>query len=325
MRKRRMFIVAITAILIASKTLCFSQEAQYPSRPVVILVPFTAGTEADILARLYAAKLSTRTGFPFVVENRPGAAGILASQSVLNAPPDGYLLLLVSSAFAINPAVYANLTFDTRQDFSGIALIGSTPAILVTNPTLGVNTQSEFIALAKQRPGQLNFGSAGTGSGTYFACRDFISKTGIDLVGVPYKGVQEYLTEIISGRLQLGCPPVGLAIPQVRAGKLVALSVTSKERIKLLPDVQTTSEAGLSNFEAGLWYGLIASSKTPRPIVAKLAHEILAINKLEDIREALNNDAVTPTDLTGKEFDDFIGNEIDKYRSLATTSGIQIR
>jgi tripartite-type tricarboxylate transporter receptor subunit TctC len=320
-----MFIVGIIALLVASNTLGFSQEAQYPSRPVVILVPFTAGTEADILARLYAAKLSTRMGFPFVVENRPGAAGILASQSVLNAAPDGYLLLLASSAFAINPAIYAHLTFDTRHDFSGIALIGSTPVILVTNPTLGVNTQNEFIALAKQRSGQLNFGSAGTGSATYFACRDFISKAGIDLVGVPYKGVQEYITEIIGGRLQLGCPPVGLAIPQVRAGKLVALSVTSKERIKLLPDVQTTSEAGLSNFEDGIWYGLIASGKTPRSIVAKLAHEMLAINKLEDIGEALNNDAVTPSDLTGKEFDDFIANEIDKYRKLATTSGIQTR
>jgi tripartite-type tricarboxylate transporter receptor subunit TctC len=312
-------------VLLSSFSTLSSQEAKYPSRIVTVLVPFTPGTEADILARLYAAKLSARMGYPFVVENRAGAGGLVAAQTLLNAPADGYSLMLVSSAFAINPTIYENLSFDTTRDFSGIALIGSAPTILVVSPVLGVRTQKEFIELAKQRPGQLNFGSAGTGSATYFACEDFISKAGIEVVGVPYKGVQEYISEIMAGRLQLGCPPVGLTVSQVLAGKLIALSVTSKERVKLLPDIQTTSEAGLANFEYGIWYGLVASSKTPRYIVEKLAREMVTITKLKDISQTLSSDGVTPNVLTSKDFDVFIAAEINKFRNLARASGIQMR
>jgi len=317
--------VGLILFFLAAISPALSQQQPYPSRPVTILVPFNPGSEADILARLYAAKLSERMGHPFVVENRAGAGGVLAAQTLLNAPADGYDLMFVTSGFAINPSIYQHLSFDTSRDFSGIALVGHSPALLVTSPSLGVRTQQEFISLAKQRPGQLNYGSAGTGSASYFSCQYFASEAKINVVNVSYKGVQEFLTDLLGDRIQLACPPMVTVIPLVRAGKLVALSVTSKERESLLPDVPTTSEAGLSGFEYGIWYGLVASSKTPRFIIDRLAKEMSEITNLKDISEAMANQGVAPRDVATTDFDAFIATEIGKFRSLVKASGINMK
>lgn len=315
------FVVGLTILF--STCLTSAQEVKYPSKAVSVLVPFTAGTNADIIARLYAEKLSERLRYPFVVENRAGAGGVVASQVLLNAPVDGHALLFVSSAHAVNPSLHKSLPYDTSRDFSGIALVGYSPTVLVTSPSLGARTQEEFIALVRQRPGQLNYGSAGLGSATHFSCEYFRAEARIEMTHVPYKGVQEFISEILSGRLHLGCPPVALGMPHVRAAKLIALSVTSKERTSLLPDVPTTSEAGLRGFEFGIWYGLVASSKTPKAILERLAAEMLAITRLNDISEKMANQGVAPRDLTGNAFDAFIKDEIEKTRSLAKASGLQ--
>jgi len=188
-----------------------------------------------------------------------------------------------------------------------------------------VRNQEEFIALARRRPGELNFGSAGIGSATYFGCEYFDTEARLKIVSVPFRGVQEFLTEILGGRIELGCPPVSLALSQIRAGKLTPLSVTSKERVKQLPDVPTTSEAGLPGFEYKIWYGMVASSKTPRAIVDQLAKELSAITQLKDISNAMENEGVTPRDVVTGEFDAFIAKEIAKFRDLANASGITKR
>lgn len=309
-------------VLLGLPIVLFAQEGKYPSRPVRILVPFTAGTNADTVARLFAQKLSERMGQPFVVENRAGAGGVVASQALLGAPADGYMLMLVSSAHAANPSLNKNLPYDTTRAFSGIAMVGDSPIVVVVHPSVGAKTQADLVAIAKQKPGFLNYSSAGIGSAAHFACEYFRAEAGIDMLHVPFKGT-EYVTEVLSGRVHVACPPVGLVATHVRAGTLLALSVTSKERVALLPQVLTTSEAGLANFEYSIWYGLLASSKTPRSIVEQLAGEMSTIVKMKDVSDAMVAQGITPKALLGSQFDTFIGAEIDKLRRVARVSGIQ--
>lgn len=298
-----------------------AQEAKYPARPVRILVPFTAGTISDMLARVFAQKLGERLGQPFVVENRAGAGGVVASQALLGAPADGYVLMFVSSAHAANPSLNKSLPYDTLREFAGIALVGDTPTLVVVHPDVGVRTQEELVALARKSPGKLNFSTPGMGSAAHFACEYFRAEAGIDLVHIPFKGT-EYMTEVLSGRAHVACPPIGLATAHVRAGKLVALSVMSRERVPALPDVPTAIETGLRDFEYGIWYGLLASSRTPKAVVEQLAREMSAIVKTKEVADALLAQGVRPRDLTGARFDAFIHAEIRKLAGVARASGV---
>lgn len=309
-------IVIAFALIAFGIGVSVAQESGYPNRPVHILVPFTAGTNADIIARIYAEKLTARLGQPFVVDNRPGAGGVVAAQALLGAAPDGYTLMFVSGAHAVNPSFHKNLPYDTINDFAGIAFVGSSPTLLVVDPALGVKSLWEFVSLVGSRPGKLNFGSAGVGSGTHLACQGFLNAAQLDMAHVPYKGVQEFMVEVMAARLQLGCPPVGLAAAQVKAGKLRALSVMSAERTTLLPDVPTSAEAGMPGLEFGIWYGLIASRKMPRQTLELLAKEMAGISAEPEVAQKMLAQGVVSKVILLSEFDTFIKGDIERVRAV---------
>lgn len=297
-----------------------AQDA-YPSRPIRILVPFSAGSLVDTIARMYGEKLGAQMGQPVVVENKVGSGGIIASQTLLAAPFDGYTFEMVSSSHAINATLYPKLPYDTAKDMTCVALVASSPSVIITRNDLGVKTVAEFVALARQKPGSMNFGSGGVGTAAHLAGEYFRSQTKTDLVHVPYKGVQEAVTEIIGGRIELAFPPVSIALPQVRANKVTALAVTSAERSTLLPDVPTAQEAGLPGFEFGIWYALVASSKTPKPLLERVANEVRAVTALPDIRDKLVQQGIVPKQAVLGECDRYVDAQIAELGALVRASG----
>src|SRR5450759_1444784 len=251
--------------------------AGFPGKPVRIVVGFTPGGVPDITARFIAQKLTENWKQQVGVDNRPGAGGTIAAHIVANANPDGYTLLSVSNAHAVAPAIYARLPYDTLKDFAGITLTASGPALLLVSPALGVKSARERSALAKAKPGQFNFSSAGVGSGTHFAAELFKSMAGIDVVHVPFKGIPEAITETMSGRVQFFLSPLASAINLVKEGKVPAIGVTSMQRVSQLPDVPTVAESGLPGYHWDFWYGLLVPAKTPRTVIARLNREITGI------------------------------------------------
>src|SRR5438128_11900810 len=249
----------------------------YPNKTVHVVVPFTAGSATDILARSFGQKLSEMWGQPVVVDNRPGAGGTIGAAVVAKSAPDGYTLLVHSAAHAYNPSIYPNLSYDTVKDFIDIVPLGGQPNVLVVAPSSGIKTVGELIAQAKQKPGQLNFGSAGTGSGTHINGEKFKLAAGIDVVHIPYKGTPEALTDTIAGRVTYFFSPISAALPFVRDGKLVALAVSTAKRSSALPNVPTVAEAGLPGFDYSLWIGLFAPAGTPPEIVDKIARDVRTV------------------------------------------------
>lgn len=321
-----MIVKTLTRLLFGLGVVVFcaaasAQDARYPSRAVRILVPFSAGTLTDVLARTYAARLSETLKQPFIVENRPGAGGVIAGQTLLNAPADGHLLMFVSSAHAANPSLIKTIPYDTAKDFSGVALMADSPTVIAVRPGLGVNTQAELIAYAKSNPGKLNFSTPGLGSASHFACEYFKIKAGIEMEHIPFRG-SDYVTEVLSGRVDLACPPVGLAASHVKEGSLLALSVTSKQRLPSLPGVPTAMEAGLPNYEYGIWYGLVASAKTPRLVLQLLASQLSAISAETQVTDSMKRLGIIPRVLTLSAFDEFIVSEIAKLHAFAKANGV---
>ncbi len=319
MRTKWTMLLALAAILIGGGA--SAQEAGYPSRPVRILVPFSAGSLVDIIARMYGEKLSARLGQPVVVENRVGSGGIVASQALVAANPDGYTFQMVSSSHAINATLYPKLPYDTANDMSCVALVASSPTVIVVRKDLGVKTVADFVALAKQRPGAMNYGSGGVGTAAHLAGEYFVSHTKTSFVHIPYKGVQEAVTEILGGRIELAFPPVGLALPHVRADRVGALAVTGSERAPLLPDIPTAQEAGLPGFEYGIWYALVASSKTQRPVMERVAAEMRAVAALPEIREKLLQQGILQKNVVLDECDRYINAQIKELGALVVASG----
>lgn len=312
-------VLALALALVG--TTAGAQDASYPSKPVRILVPFSAGSLVDIIARMYGEKLSARLGQPVVVENRVGSGGIVASQALVGANPDGYTFQMVSSSHAINQTLYPKLPYDTAKDMSCVALVASSPTVIVVRNDLGVKTVRDFVTLAQKKPGAMNYGSGGVGTAAHLAGEYFMSQTGTKLEHIPYKGVQEAVTEILGGRIELAFPPVGIALPQVRANKVVALAVTGSERSPLLPDVPTAQEAGLPGFEYGIWYALVASSRTPKPIMERVAAEMRAVAALPEIRDKLVEQGILQKQVALKECDRFVEAQIKELGALVVASG----
>src|SRR5215510_1094829 len=239
----------------------------YPSRPVRMLVPFAAGSQTDILARWIGEKLTEKSGQQVVVDNRPSAGGTIASQYMLAANPDGHTLMMVSTGHAGNASLYSKLPYDTVRDFSGVSRVASVPNLLVVSPSLGPKSVKELIAYAKARPGQINFSSAGIGSGTQINGEMFRLAAGFEATHVPYKGAVESLNDAMTGRVQFTFSPVLVSQGLVKAGKVLALAVSTAKRSPLFPDLPTVAEAGIPGFDYDQWYGLLAAAKTPRPVV----------------------------------------------------------
>lgn len=318
---RKIKIVAAALVLAGSSAFANAQES-YPSRPIKILVPFSPGSLVDTIARLYADKLTARMGQAVVVENRMGAGGLIASQAMLALPADGYTFQMVSSSHAINPTLYASrIPYDTRKEMSCVAMVANSPTVITVKPTINVRTVGEFVTLVKQKPGTMNYGSGGVGTAAHLAGEYFKSKTKTDLVHIPFKGVQEAVAEILGGRIDLAFPPVSIALPQIRAGKVAGLAITGSQRSPMLPEVPTADEAGLKGFEYGIWYALVASSKTPQSVMERVAREVGAITALPDVRDKLLSQGIQPTDVQLQACDRFVEGQIQELGALVKASG----
>jgi tripartite-type tricarboxylate transporter receptor subunit TctC len=296
----------------------------YPSRPIRILVPLSVGSQTDIVARLVAQKMNDHWGQPVIVDNRPGAAGGIAGGILVKSAPDGHTLMIYSDGHAVNAALNADkLPFDTLRDITRVSLVATFPSILVVSPSLGVRTLKEFVALAKSRPGQFNFGSAGIGGGLHFSGELFKVAAGLDAVHVPFKGTPEALAEVMAGRIQFTFTSPGPAIALIRDGRLLPLSVASPQRSPAFPDVPTAAEAGLRGFEYELWQGLFAPAGTPGAVVARLNQEVTRIMSLTGVKDLLLKQAVVHRPNSPDEFDRFVRREVEKLRNVIRVAGIK--
>jgi tripartite-type tricarboxylate transporter receptor subunit TctC len=289
-----------------------------------MIVPFTPGSATDIIARIVTQKLVDTWGRPVVIDNRPSAGGIVAFKIVADAVADGHTLTTTGSNYAGSAALYAGkLPYDPVKDFTGVTQLASTPLILVVAPSLGAKSVKELIALAKAKPGQINFGSSGLGSGPHYGAELFNLTADIKAVHVPYKGSPEAMTDIMAGRIHYLLSPVLSAVPLVRSGRLVALGVTTGQRAAGLPEVPTIAEAGLDGFEYQGWYGVLAPGKTPRPIVNQLAAEIARIVETPDAKERIASQGAVAKSSTPEAFDKLVREEIVTRIKVWKAAGVK--
>ena len=300
------------------------EAGAFPARPIRIVVGFTPGGQPDIFSRMIGGKLVESLGQPIVVDNRPGAGGSIGTKIVADATPDGHTLLSVSGSHVISPVV-RKLKYDTATDFAGITLTYNASYVMVAAPSLGVGSVKDLIAMAKAKPGVLNFGSAGTGSGTHFAGEMFKDAAKIDVVHIPYKGIPEALNDTMTNRVQFFMAPLASSINLVRDGKLRALGVTSLKRVSVQPDIPTIAESGLPGFAWDSWGGILAPAKTPRSIVDKLNREIVRVLGLPDIQKRMRALGAEPAPSAPEAFDQFIRKELAVIADLAKKAGIQPR
>ena len=301
---------------------CAPLAAQtYPAKPVRIIVPFAPGGGTDIMARLVAQELTVSLGKPFFVENKPGAGGLIGIEAGVKAAPDGYTLLIVSSSYSVNPALY-KLDFDPISDITAIIEISQGPQLLVANPRLGVNSLRELIAMAKQRPGRITFASSGPGSITQVGMELICLMADMKMTHIPYKGTGPALSDTIAGQTDVFLSAPSALLPHVRAGRLRALAVTSGRRAEALPEVPTVAEAGLPGFETVLWHGLIAPKGLPRGIVEQLHAGVSMLLTKKEAIEHLRSDTAEPAGGTPDEFLDRITSDIALWRKVVAESGI---
>ncbi len=295
----------------------------FPERPVRFIAPFPAGGGVDIVARLVAQKLTASWNQQVIVDNRPGATGIIGIQIAATATPDGYTMLMGNVAtHAINVSMFKKLPYDPVRDFDPVTLVAQVPEMLVVNPSFPVHSVEELVALAKEKPGQLTFGSAGNGSPPHMAGVLFETMAKIKLVHVPYKGSSPALLDLMGGRINLYFSNILSAVPHVRNGKLRALGVTGKERSVVAPDVPTIAEAGFPGYVAYNWYGVLVPKSVPKPIIATLHSQIVSALKRPDVAKQLTESGAEIIGDTPQEFGRFIHSEIEKYAKVVKESGI---
>jgi tripartite-type tricarboxylate transporter receptor subunit TctC len=313
--------LALLACLLAANA---ATGQQYPSKPVRIVLPFGApGGAPDITARLMAPKLTEAWGQQIVIDPRVGAGGTIGTEAVFNSAPDGYTLLLTSPSHAINATLYPKLPYDAVTDFIPISKLVEVPNILIIHPSLPARSVKQLIALAKSKPGILNYGSAGSGSSQHLAGELFKKMAGVNMVHIPYKGAGGAVVDLIAGQLQLTFGS-STAMPYVRSGRLVALAVTSAQRVSSLPDLPTIAESGLPGYEAAAWYAMYAPARTPKAIVDKVQAEVSRILRLPDVSERLIFETIQPVGSTGAELAEFLKREIAKWGAIIKESGAKV-
>jgi tripartite-type tricarboxylate transporter receptor subunit TctC len=303
---------------------CGSGFAQdYPVKPIRIVVGFSAGSTTDILARTVGQKIGEAWGQPVLVDNRPSAGGIVAASAVAAAAPDGYTLLVVSAGHAATAAMFNKLPYDTLRDFAGVSRIANVPSILVVSPALGIRSVKDLVALAKAKPGQLNFSSPGVGSANHLAGELFKTLAGIDAAHVPYKGIPEAMTAVVSGGVQFNFSPVVNVLSLSRGGKLLPLATSTGKRSAALPDVPTLAEAGVPGYAFDPWFGLLAPASTPKALLARLSGEIARIVELADVKERLLLLGADPAPTTPEGFDAYVRAEVAKFQKIVKDAGIK--
>jgi tripartite-type tricarboxylate transporter receptor subunit TctC len=312
----------LTSLALAALSAVSAAAQDYPSRPVTLIVPYSAGGGNDLMARTAAEKMSQALGQQIVIENRGGAGGSIASRQVAKAPPDGYTLGLGGTGtLAIDPTLYANVGYDPRKDFAPIGLIATSGLVICVHPSLAARSIGELIALAKQQPGKLNYASAGTGSGIHLGTEYFASMAGIKLTHIPYKGSVPALTDLVGGHVAIYFSSLPPAVGLVKDGKVRALAVTGAKRSPVFPDVPTVAEAALPGYEAVLHYGIVAPAGTPRAIIEKLSAALRAAIMSDELKARLADDGAEPLPSTPEEYAADIDREETKWSAIVKLSG----
>jgi tripartite-type tricarboxylate transporter receptor subunit TctC len=298
--------------------------AEYPSKPIRLIVSFAAGGPTDVFARLIASKLEKELGQPIIVENKPGGGSNIGSEFVAKAKPDGYTLLVGTVANTTNMGIYKNLGYDTVRDFAPITQIMSSPSVLVVNTDIPVRTLNELIAYVKARPGKLNYASSGAGGMQHHAGEMLKLRAGIDVLHIPYKGAAPALTDVIGGTVSMGFKTASGVLPAIQSGKVRAIAVAGSHRLAQLPDVPTMAEAGMPGIEADSWNGLFAPAGTPPAIINKLADATIAILKTQEIKDRFAAISATPVGNTPAEFSKYVKDEVNKWGKVAKEANVRL-
>lgn len=318
MKAARRMLAAIAAVVATA-----AGAQGYPSKPVHAIISFTPGSSTDIVGRVVMQKVSEYWGQPVVAENRAGAGGSIGSAVVARSAPDGYTLLINSSAHSVNPAIYAKLPYDTTKDFVDIAPLAVQPNVLVVAGSSQVKTVADLVASAKAKPGALNFGHAGVGSGTHLSTEKFIAAAGIKVTQIPFKGTPEVVTALLGGSVDCYWVPISAGMANIKGGKLRPLAVSSAKRSSQLPDVPTTGEAGVPNADSPLWFGVWAPAGTPADVVAKISTDVRKALADQGVREKLAGLGNDPMDMAPDEFARFVRSEIADYAKVVKAAGIK--
>jgi len=324
MLERTLRVASAAAIGLLCCTMSGVAPAQtWPSGPMRIVVPFQPGGSTDILGRAIAQRLGERLRQPVIVENRSGANGTIGAAYVAKSPADGHTMLLVQAGFASNSSLYKNLPYDPTRDLAPVSILASGPLVLVVHPSLPAKSVQELIALAKARPGALNFGSAGTGSLPHLAPELFNMMAGIRMTHIPYKGSGAALADVLSGQVPVYYMNLVLSLPYLKSGKLRALGVTSPQRSTIAPEIPTVAESGLKGYDMSTWYGLLVPGATPRSVIVRLAQEMAQVLRQPDVTERMTADGVTVVASSPEQFAEFLARETSKYARIIQAAGVQ--
>ena len=308
---------------VALMAVAFAARSEWPERPIHFVVPFTAGSGTDIVARTVGEYMSRDLKQPIIIENKPGAGGTVGAAQVAKSAPDGYTLLVHSAGHVANPAIYKSLPYDTLKDFAGVTPLASLPNVLIVSPSKGYKSANDIVAKAQANPGALNYGSAGIGSATHMNAEIFRNAAKFDAVHVPYKGTPEAMTETATGRIDFFFAPLSSALPLIKDGRLQALAVGTAKRSPLLPDVPTTVEAGYPNSEYIFWVALLAPSGTPRPVIDRLNAEALKALASPEVKEKLTTLGAEPMPMSPAQFDAFLKSETARMAQVVKAAKVE--
>ena len=321
--RRSLRLTRVLALLFAANVALLAHGAEFPTRPVRIIVPSTPAGGLDVLARLLAPKLTEKWGQQIVIENRAGAGGIIGTEIAAKATPDGHTLLLVAAGYSANPFLYKKLPYDTPKDFAPVTILGFAPNVLVVHPSVGASTLKELIALAKQKPGQLTYASSGVGTSGHLAMALLERSAGVKMVHVPYKGAGAATAAVVAGETQMLFSATAAVMPQVKSGRIKALAVTSARRWPSIPDVPTVAEAALPGYAVDGWYAMLAPARTPKPIVNRIYSDVAEILKMPDVAARIEAAGFEVSGITPAEFAQYIERELRKWSAVIREAGIR--
>ncbi len=322
MRKMMAVLIAALGLILAGPG---QARAKYPEKPIRLILPFPAGGAVDIVARVVAAKMADDLGKTFIIENKAGAGGIIATDAVAKSPPDGYTLLLTTPNHTINAALQTSLPYDTEKDLIPVSVVAEVPEVLVSTPSAPFKTFPEFVAYAKSNPGKLNYASAGIGTLPHVTFELLLRRTGVQVAHIPYRGAAPAMTDLLSGVVQLKLDTYTTSNPHVVAGKLRMLGIASRQRSKLMPDTPTIAEMGLPGYEGILWIAIMAPAGTPKAVVDKLAAASAKTARDPDTVARLQRDGVDPVGGTPSELGQMIARELPQWRELAKAASIKLQ
>jgi tripartite-type tricarboxylate transporter receptor subunit TctC len=323
MKQKFRAVALLAALAFVTQVHASSGADNYPSRPIKMIVPLSPGTTTDLVARTIGKQLSLELKQSVVIENKQGAGGTLAARLVATSPPDGYTILMVNSQHSINPAVYKNLPYNTLKDFAGLALVAEAPSAVIVSPKLGVTTLKGFIAFAKEHPNKINYASSGVGSQTHLAGAYFASQAGISMMHIPYSDSTQVIPDLLADRVQASFVPLAFVLGQVREGKLLALAVTSLHGIEFPVKAPSVSEAAIPGYEYNTWFGFVAPSKVPQPILDRLAEALRRAANVAEVKQTLSRVGIFPHTLILRDFDEYIKADVAKEKRIADEAGIE--